>query len=81
MWVISIILLLSAPMFASSGEGTSAQNKVKSSSQAARIVKSKVGGKVLKVKSDGRSSYKVKVIKNDGHIVNVMVDAKSGNVK
>ncbi|WP_076421000.1 PepSY domain-containing protein [Colwellia sp. UCD-KL20] len=88
--VISIILFSSLPVFALAGDGvpliradgsSSKQNKVQNSSQAARIVKSRVGGKVLKVKNDGRSGYKVKVIKDDGHIINVTVDAKSGRVK
>mgnify|MGYP005993491045 FL=1 len=88
--VISIILFSSLPVFALAGDGVPfiravgssyKQNKVQNSSQAARIVKSRVGGKVLKVKNDGRSGYKVKVIKDDGHIINVTVDAKSGRVK
>lgn len=87
--VISIILFSSAPVFASGvealplikGNGSSSkQNKVQNSSQAARIVKQRVGGKVLKVKSTGRSGYKVKVMKDNGHIINVTVDAKSGKV-
>lgn len=88
--VISIILFSSSPVFAIGSEalpfiqsnGTSAkQNRVQNSSQAARIVKKRVGGKVLKVKNNGRSGYKVKVIKDNGHIINVTVDAKSGKVK
>jgi len=57
------------------------KNKVNSSSQAARIAKSRTGGKVLKVKNNGGSGYKVKVIKPNGHIISVTVDAKSGKVK
>jgi len=87
--VISIALFSSSPVFARGGDfvhlikgnGTSAkQNKVQNSSQAARIVKERVGGKILKVKHNGRSGYKVKVIKDNGHIINVTVDAKSGKV-
>jgi uncharacterized membrane protein YkoI len=57
---------------------------VKSPQQAARIVKSRVQGKVLKVskrKSNNRIGYKVKMIKKDGHIVSVLVDAHTGRVK
>jgi len=88
--VISIIFLSSSPMLAIGGENapfikangqSSKQNKVQNSSQAARIVKSRVGGKVLKVKNNGNSGYRVKVIKNNGHIINVNVDAKTGKVK
>jgi uncharacterized membrane protein YkoI len=88
--VLSVILFSSMPVFALDTQGviftradgsSSKQNKVQSSSQAARIVKSRVGGKVLKVKNNGRSGYKVKVIKDNGHIINVTVDAKSGRVK
>jgi uncharacterized membrane protein YkoI len=56
------------------------QNKVQNSSQAARIVRERVGGKILKVKHNGRSGYKVKLIKDNGHIINVTVDAKTGKV-
>lgn len=85
----SIILFSSSPVLAIGAEtlpfikgngSSSKQNKVQNSSQAVRIVKQRVGGKVLKVKS-ARSGYKVKVMKDNGHIVNVTVDAKSGKVK
>ena len=58
--------------------------KVKTSSQAAQLVKKQRGGKVLKVqktKRNGRVGYKVKVIKANGHIKSVVVDAKSGKIK
>jgi len=55
--------------------------KVRSSSQAAKIVKSRTGGKVLKVQTNGKSGYKVKVMKKNGHIVSLKVDAKSGKIK
>lgn len=57
--------------------------RVGNSQQAARLVKGKVGGKVLKVqraKVKGNPGYKVKVLKNNGHVVSVKVDAKSGRV-
>lgn len=54
--------------------------KVNSSKQAAKIVKSRFGGKVLKVKKS-KSGYRVKLIKTDGHIISVSVDAKTGKIK
>jgi len=89
-----VVLFMSSPAFAtgayysvgySKADGSSSKqkkaNKIKSSSQAARLVKSRTGGKVLKVKNNGRSGYKVKVIKPNGHIISVTVDAKSGKMK
>jgi len=55
--------------------------KVRSSSQAAKIVKQRIGGKVLKVQGNGKSGYKVKLMKKNGHIVSLKVDAKSGKIK
>ena len=54
--------------------------RVKSSKQAANIVKGRFGGKVLKVKKS-KSGYQVKLIKTDGHIISVYVDAKTGKIK
>ena len=54
-----------------------------SAQQAARIVKSKFGGKVLKVNNSGSKqnpSYRVKLLKDNGHVISVNVDAKSGRV-
>ncbi len=56
-----------------------AQLRVKSSRQAAQMVKSRFGGKVLKVQKQ-KSGYRVKLIKADGNIVSVYVDAKTGRV-
>lgn len=50
-----------------------------SSQQAAQIAKSRFGGKVLKVQKQN-AGYRVKLIKNDGNIVSVYVDAKSGRI-
>ena len=72
---------LSAVPYTQANGSSSKQNKVNSSSQAARIAKSRTGGKVLKVNKSGNSNYKVKVIKPNGHIISVTVDAKSGKVK
>ncbi len=55
------------------------QLRVKSSRQAAQLAKSRFGGKVLKVQKQG-SGYRVKLIKANGHIVSVYVDAITGRV-
>lgn len=55
------------------------QVRVKNITQAAQLAKRKFGGKVLKVQSK-KSGYRVKLIKKDGHIISVFVNAKSGNV-
>jgi uncharacterized membrane protein YkoI len=57
--------------------------KVYSAQQAAKLVKRRIGGKILKVNKhtvNGSSGYRVKLIKKNGHIVSVLVDAKSGRV-
>tara|TARA_B110000091_G_scaffold199702_1_gene229790 strand:+ start:278 stop:586 length:309 start_codon:yes stop_codon:yes gene_type:complete len=57
--------------------------KVYNRQQAAQLVKRRFHGKVLKVNKqtvNGNSGYKVKLIKKNGHIVSVLVDAKSGQV-
>jgi len=55
------------------------QLRVKSSKQAAQMAKGRFGGKVLKVQKK-KSGYRVKLIKTDGHIVSVYVDAKTGRI-
>lgn len=63
--------------------GQSKNSKSISSQQAARIVQSKYGGKVLKVKSSGsksKPSYRVKLLKDNGHVISVNVDGQSGQV-
>ncbi|MBL4911314.1 MAG: PepSY domain-containing protein [Alteromonadaceae bacterium] len=52
--------------------------------QAARLVQRRFGGKVLKVskkKNRNRVAYKVKLIKKDGHIISVLVDAQTGRIQ
>jgi len=72
--------------FIMGGEGFKQQKKrlkISNSGQAAQLVKSRVGGKVLKVQSkkvNGHAGYKVKIIKKDGRIVSVLVDAESGRI-
>lgn len=56
---------------------------VGSSDEAAQLVKSSIGGKILKIKRtkvNGHAGYKVKVIKADGNIVSILVDATSGRI-
>lgn len=55
------------------------QLRVKSSNQAAQIAKGRYGGKVLKVQKQ-KSGYRVKLIKANGNIVSVYVDAKTGRI-
>lgn len=55
------------------------QLSVRSSKQAAQMAKGRYGGKVLKVQKK-KSGYRVKLIKTDGHIVSVYVDAKTGRI-
>lgn len=55
------------------------QLRVKNTRQAAQLAQSRFGGKVLKVQAQ-KSGYKVKLIKKDGHIISVFVDAKSGRI-
>ena len=58
------------------------QLKVTSASQAAHLVKNRFGGKVLKVsKSKGNTGYRVKLVKQNGHVVSVFVDARTGKIK
>lgn len=57
--------------------------KVVSPQQAAKVAQGRVGGKVLKVqttRSSGQQAYRVKVLKQDGHIVSVLIDAQTGRV-
>ena len=56
-----------------------AQLRVKSSNQAAQMAKGRFGGKVLKVQNQ-KSGYRVKLIKTDGNIVSVYIDAKTGRM-
>ena len=66
------------------GHGATKQAlKVKNQKQAARKVQRQLGGKVLKaerLKKQGKQGYKVKVIKKNGNVISVWVDAKSGRV-
>lgn len=58
---------------------TKNQLNVQSNQQAAQMVKARLGGKVLKVQKQN-NGYRVKLIKSDGHIVSVYIDARSGSI-
>lgn len=71
-----------ALMFTNNAADMSAM-AVKNSHQAGKIVKQIYGGKVLKVSKSGSQStisYVVKLLKTDGKIITVAVDAASGRV-
>jgi len=56
-------------------------HKVRSAQQAAKIVKNRYGGKVLKVQTVNKGQgYRVRLLKKDGHVITVTVDAKSGRI-
>ena len=56
--------------------------KVTSSTQAARIVQKKYGGKVLKVnKQKNNRGYKVKIVKANGQVISKKVNAKTGKIE
>ena len=70
-------------MIVKAAYGKSGQGKSISAQQAARIVKNKYGGKVLKVSNSGSKNspgYRVKLLKDNGHVISVFVDAKSGRI-
>lgn len=56
---------------------------IANSQQAARLVKGRFGGKILKVqrtKVNGNPGYKVKLLKDNGHVISVKVDATTGKI-
>ncbi len=70
------------PLYAHSYEAGKTY-RVANAKQAAQMVKARYGGKVLKVqrtKVKGNPGYKVKLLKNNGHVVSVKVDAVSGKI-
>jgi len=76
---IAMTLLEQPAMFANKS-----RLKVTSAQQAAQKVTSRYGGKVLKVrkkKVNGGPGYKVKLLKDNGQIISVTVNATSGRVK
>ncbi len=88
--IFTISLIFSATLFA--GDKHNLRNYqnaqqalvIKNAQQAARLVKNRRGGKILKVsrkKHNGRLGYRVKFIKKDGRIRSVLVDAHSGKIR
>jgi uncharacterized membrane protein YkoI len=59
---------------------SNAEFRIKSSKQAAKVAQRRYGGKVLKVQNK-KSGYRVKLIKTNGQIISVYVDAKTGQIK
>jgi len=51
-----------------------------SASEAANMVQSKFGGKILKVQPSSKG-YRVKVLKDDGRIITVYVDGITGHIR
>ena len=96
LFILSVIaLLIAAPVFAKieaapnsmmivkAKYGQASDYKSITAQQAARIVKNKFGGKVLKVNNSGSKknpSYRVKLLKDNGHVISVSVDAQSGRI-
>jgi uncharacterized membrane protein YkoI len=96
LFILSVIAsIISTPVFAiieatpnsmmivKAKYGQSRNAKSLSAQQAARIVKNKFGGKVLKVHNRGSKkspSYRVKLLKDNGHVISVNVDGRSGQV-
>lgn len=83
-FLISFSSDIAAQGKSSSAKATSQQSgkqqlKVRSTNQAAQMAKGRYGGKVLKVQTKN-TGYRVKLIKSDGNIISVFVNAKSGQV-
>lgn len=85
-FLLAVVLTFSNVTVAApfAGKNTTKQVlKVKSNKQAAQKVQRQFGGKVLKTQrsnAQGKQGYKVKVIKKNGNVFSVWVDAKSGRL-
>ena len=78
--VLLITLLMIALILSASDAW--AEEKITSSKQAAKLVKKKYGGKVLKVnKQKNNTGYKVKIVKPNGQVVSKKVNAKTGKIE
>lgn len=60
-------------------ESAQQQLRINNSQQAAQVVQRRYGGKVLRVQKQN-ASYRVKLIKVNGHIISVVVNAKTGRI-
>lgn len=80
--ILLITLLISVFAF-SVAEVVAADNKKQiSSQQAAKAVKQRYGGTVLKVqKQKNDNAYKVKIVKPNGQVISKKVNAKTGNIE
>jgi uncharacterized membrane protein YkoI len=64
-------------------KSSKADVKIHNAKQAARLVKKRFGGKILKVKkqkTNGHRGYKVKLLKKNGHVVSLFIDALTGKI-
>lgn len=83
-WLLAAILTTSGSYLPEANAIESLSYSVSTAQQAAQIVKKKFGGKVLKVertKVNGNPGYKVKLLKDNGHVVSVKVNAISGKIE
>jgi uncharacterized membrane protein YkoI len=56
--------------------------KITSSKEAAKLVKKRYGGTVLKVKRQkGKGAYKVKIVKPNGQVMSKKVNARTGKIE
>ncbi|MGI2261172.1 PepSY domain-containing protein [Shewanella sp. GXUN23E] len=89
--ILTLILLMLLPLAPSWGSpapwlmaAQGAALKVKSPQQAVDMAKSRYGGKVLKVESasvNGNPGYRVKLVTDDGRVMQVQIDATSGQIQ
>lgn len=49
--------------------------------KATRLAQERYPGRVLKVQSDSREQFRVRVMQSDGRVVNVVVDGRNGRVQ
>lgn len=49
--------------------------------KATRLAQERFPGRVLKVQSDSREQFKIRVMQSDGRVVNVLVDGRNGRVQ
>ena len=77
--VILLTLLISVGAFSSTVAMATESQATISSQQAARIVQSRYGGKILKVQKVS-NGYKVKIVKPNGQVMSKKVNASTGQI-
>ena len=83
---VSLFTLSSGPAAAQGsqqGRGSNQQQAELSAAQAARLVKQRYGGKIIKVQARNSSQgkvYRVQLLQDSGRMRNVRVDARSGAI-